>query len=135
MPISCNGTLNHLSLPTSNPPATAAFFARHFGCEIVAEGDSVLLKRDGFDIVLDKVESKADWPRSFHYGFELPTVLRVRAMHEAFQAAGVFMETVVFNNPRGSRLFCRTPDSVLIEVNTREDNRTAGVSCSDPGHS
>lgn len=31
------------------------------------------------------------------------------------------METEVFNNSRGSRFFCRTPEGVMIEVNTRED--------------
>lgn len=123
MSIACTGTLNHLSLPTTNPQATAAFFAQHFGCEIVTAGDSILLQRDGFDIVLDHVEAPVDWPGRFHFGFELPTVQQVHALYHAFQAAGVSMETTVFNNSRGSRFFCRTPEGVMIEVNTREDKQ------------
>ena len=125
MSIPCNGMLNHLSLPTRDPQATAAFFAQHFGCEIVAAGDSVLLKRDGFDIVLDKVDAAADWPRNFHFGFEMPTLQQVQTLYEEFRAAGVLMETEVFNNSRGSRFFCRTPEGVMIEVNTREDREEA----------
>jgi catechol 2,3-dioxygenase-like lactoylglutathione lyase family enzyme len=121
MSISCTGTLNHLSLPTTDPQATAAFLAEHFGCRIVTAGDSILLHRNGFDIVLDHVEEPVQWPRNFHFGFEMETLAEVRALHRTFDAAGVFMETAVFNNSRGSRFFCRMPGGVMIEVNTRED--------------
>lgn len=115
------GKLNHLSLPTTDPATTAAFFQQHFGCEIVAAGDSILLQRDGFDLVLDHVTDATAWPQNFHFGFEMATLLEVQQMHTAFKRAGVQMETEVFNNTRGSRFFCRTPDGILIEVNTRED--------------
>ncbi|QHI97431.1 VOC family protein [Xylophilus rhododendri] len=121
MKTQCTGTLNHLSLPTTNPAATAAFFQQHFGCEIVAVGQSILLQRDGFDIVLDHVQEPASWPSNFHFGFEMATLLEVQDLYETFRQAGVKMETEVFNNTRGSRFFCRTPEGVLIEVNTRED--------------
>lgn len=117
----CTGTLNHLSLPTTNPAATAAFFEKHFGCEVVAAGESVLLKRDGFDIVLDRIADTANWPANFHFGFEMETVKQVRELHRAFEQEGVHLETPVFNNSRGSRFFCRTPEGVMIEVSTRED--------------
>lgn len=121
MSISCTGTLNHLSLPTTDPRATAAFLAEHFGCHVVTAGDSILLQRNGFDIVLDHVEAPVQWPRNFHLGFEMATLQEAETLYSTFEAAGVFMETAVFNNARGSRFFCRTPEGVMIEVNTRED--------------
>lgn len=117
----CTGTLNHLSFPTTNPIATAAFFEKHFGCEVVAVGESILLKRDGFDIVLDGMSATTPWPHDFHIGFEMPSLQQVHELYEAFKADGVHMETEVFNNSRGSRFFCRTPEGLMIEVNTRED--------------
>jgi catechol 2,3-dioxygenase-like lactoylglutathione lyase family enzyme len=121
MKTQCTGTLNHLSLPTTNPAATAAFFEKHFACEIVQAGESILLKRDGFDIVLDGISDTAQWPTDFHFGFEMATLREVRELYEAFKQDGVLMETEVFNNSRGSRFFCRTPEGLMIEVNTRED--------------
>lgn len=114
--------LNHLSFPTTNVAATAAFFEKYLGCEIVAAGDSCLLKRHDFDIVLDHVADEVPaWPNNFHFGVELDTLADVQTLYEEFRQGGVQMETEVFNNTRGSRFFCRTPGSVLVEVNTRED--------------
>ena len=118
---SCTGTLNHLSFPTRDPAATAAFFEKHFACEIVAAGEHILLKRDGFDIVLERSGEQPGWPATFHIGFEMSTLQQVKALHRAFKADGVQLETEVFNNSRGSRFFCRTPEGIMIEVNTRED--------------
>ncbi|ALM84218.1 VOC family protein [Bordetella sp. N] len=121
MKTQCTGKLNHLSLPTLNPAATTAFFQQHFGCKIVAAGNSILLRHFGFDIVLDHATETPSWPSNFHFGFEMDTAVEVQQLHTAFAKAGVHLEMGVFNNTRGSRFFCRTPDGVLIEVNTRED--------------
>jgi catechol 2,3-dioxygenase-like lactoylglutathione lyase family enzyme len=116
--------LNHLSFPTTNIAETAAFFEKYLGCEIVAAGDSCLLKRDGFDIVLDHVaEGTPVWPSNFHFGLEVNTLADVHTLYNEFLEGGVQMETAVFNNSRGSRFFCRSPGGVLIEVNTREDKQ------------
>jgi catechol 2,3-dioxygenase-like lactoylglutathione lyase family enzyme len=114
--------LNHLSFPTTNVTETAAFFEKYLGCEIVAFGNSCLLKRHDFDIVLDHVTEEAPaWPRNFHFGVELDSLDQVHVLYAEFLADGVDMETEVFNNGRGSRFFCRTPGGVLLEVNTRAD--------------
>jgi catechol 2,3-dioxygenase-like lactoylglutathione lyase family enzyme len=123
MNLQCTGRLNHLSLPTTNPAATAVFFEKHFDCEIVTAGENVLLRRDGFDIVLDGITDKSAWPANFHFGFEMETALQVQELHDAFKREGVHMETEVFNNSRGSRFFCRTPEGAMIEMNAREDKR------------
>ncbi|RFU48504.1 VOC family protein [Paraburkholderia sp. DHOC27] len=115
-------TLNHLSFPTRNVAETAAFFEKYLGCEIVAVGESCLLKRNGFDIVLDHVTGDVPaWPQNFHFGLELDSLDDVNTLYQEFLEGGVQMETKVFNNTRGSRFFCRAPNGVLIEVNTRED--------------
>lgn len=113
--------LNHLSFPTTNVAETAAFFEKYLGCDIVAIGQSYLLKRHDADIVLDHVEEEVVWPKNFHFGVELPSLDDVHALYQEFLAAGVHMETEVFNNSRGSRFFCRTPGGVMVEVNTRAD--------------
>ena len=114
--------LNHLSFPTTNVAETAAFFEKYLGCEVVAAGDSCLLKRNGFDIVLDHVAEEAPvWPGNFHFGLEVDMLEDVHTLYQAFLDGGVRMETGVFNNARGSRFFCRSPGGVLIEVNTRAD--------------
>jgi catechol 2,3-dioxygenase-like lactoylglutathione lyase family enzyme len=114
--------LNHLSFPTSNVAETAAFFEKYLGCEVVAAGEHCLLKRNGFDIVLEHVEAETPvWPKNFHFGLEVDSLDDVHALYEEFRAGGVQMETEVFNNTRGSRFFCRAPGGVLIEINTRAD--------------
>jgi catechol 2,3-dioxygenase-like lactoylglutathione lyase family enzyme len=114
--------LNHLSFPTSNVAETAAFFERFLGCEVVAVGEHCLLKRNGFDIVLEHVETEAPvWPNNFHFGLEVDTLADVHTLYDEFRAGGVQLETEVFNNTRGSRFFCRAPGGVLIEINTRAD--------------
>ncbi|MDQ0625068.1 VOC family protein [Paraburkholderia graminis] len=114
--------LNHLSFPTNDVAETAAFFEKYLGCEIAAAGEHRLLKRDGFDIVLEHVSEETPvWPKNFHFGLEVATLNDLHTLHDEFLKGGVHMETGVFNNTRGSRFFCRAPGGVLIEINTRED--------------
>jgi len=115
--------LNHLSFPSADALATAQFFERHLGFTLAGMWEkSCILKRAGFDVVIDHVNGEApDWPRNFHVGFELPSLDAVRELHTRFQAEGVKVETDVFNNGRGSRFFCRAPGGVMFELNTRSD--------------
>lgn len=115
--------LNHLSFPSADTLATVKFFERYLGFTIAGMWDkSCILKRPGFDVVIDHVSGDApDWPRNFHVGFELPSLDAVRELHARFRAEGVEMETDVFNNGRGSRFFCRAPGGVMFELNTRSD--------------
>jgi len=113
--------LNHMSFPTTNVAETAAFFEKYLGCDIVAVGQSCLLKRNGYDIVLDHVAEQVVWPKGFHFGVEVDSLADVHTLYQQFLAGGVHMETEVFNNARGSRFFCRTPGGVMVEVNTRAD--------------
>ncbi len=115
--------LNHLSFPSADTVATAAFFERYLGFTISGTWErSYILKRPGFDVVIDHTEGDAPvWPRAFHAGFELPSFEAVQQLYERFRGEGVEMETGVFNNGRGSRFFCRAPGGVMFEINTRRD--------------
>jgi catechol 2,3-dioxygenase-like lactoylglutathione lyase family enzyme len=114
--------LNHLSFPSTDVAATAGFFERHLGCTATPFGTSRLLKRPGFDIVIEDASDRSvAWPQNFHLGFELPTLEDVRNVHDRFKADDVEMETEVINHARGSRFFCRAPGGLLVEINTRAD--------------
>lgn len=115
--------LNHLSFPSANTEATAAFFERYLGFTIAGSWDrSYILKRPGYDVVIDHAGADAPaWPKNFHLGFELPDLEAVQALYARFKAEGVQMETAIFNNGRGSRFFCRAPGGVMFEMNTRKD--------------
>jgi catechol 2,3-dioxygenase-like lactoylglutathione lyase family enzyme len=120
--ISTTMKLNHVSFPSSDVSATATFFEAHLGCTVAARGTSWVLKRPGFDIVIDDAADHAvEWPRNFHIGFELPSLDAVRALHDQMVAAYVVMKTDVFKHERGSRFFCEVPGGVLVEINTRSD--------------
>jgi len=115
--------LNHLSFPSTDFAATAAFFEKHLGCTIASRGPrSCILKRPGFDIVIeDAAEHAVDWPHNFHLGFELPTVAEVKDLCDRFKADGIGMPQDFFKHPRGSRFFCQAPGGFLLEINTRAD--------------
>ncbi|MBB3259467.1 catechol 2,3-dioxygenase-like lactoylglutathione lyase family enzyme [Paraburkholderia bannensis] len=115
--------LNHLSFPSADTAATAAFFEQYLGFTIAGTWDrSYILKRPGYDVVIDDAGNDAPaWPKNFHLGFELPDLEAVQALYARFKAEGVQMETDIFNNGRGSRFFCRAPGGVMFELNTRSD--------------
>ncbi|MFG6466646.1 VOC family protein [Roseateles sp. BYS87W] len=114
--------LNHLSFPSQAPADTAAFFAKYLGFRIALNDDYCILKRPGFDVVIENGSGVApQWPQTFHVGFELPTRADVEALHATMQADGVAMETGVISHERGSRFFCRAPGGVMFELNTRAD--------------
>lgn len=118
-----NMKLNHLSFPSADTAATAQFFEQYLGFTVSGVWEqSYILKRPGFDVVIDHTGNDVPaWPRTFHAGFELPSLEAVRELYERFKADGVEMETEVFNNGRGSRFFCRAPGGVMFELNTRAD--------------
>jgi len=115
-------TLNHLSFPSNDVAATAAFFEHRLGCTVTPFGSSRLAKRPGFDIVIEDAALHAiAWPHNFHVGFELESVEALHALFAEFTDAGVVMKTDVFHHERGSRFFCEAPGGLLFEINTRSD--------------
>jgi catechol 2,3-dioxygenase-like lactoylglutathione lyase family enzyme len=113
---------NHLSFPSKDIAATTAFFVNQLGCTAERFPGFSVLKRAGFDIVIeDASERSVVWPENFHLGFELSSVEEVRELYDRFLSQGVVMQTGVIQHPRGSRFFCEAPGGLLFEMNTRAD--------------
>lgn len=113
---------NHISFPSSDVDATAAFFEQYLGCTISSFGSSRIVKRHDFDIVIDGSSDRAvEWPENFHIGFEVPTAQDVVDLYEQFNAGGAQLATGILQHARGSRFFCAIPGDVHVEINTRED--------------
>ncbi|WP_082491215.1 VOC family protein [Duganella sp. Leaf126] len=114
---------NHISFPSSDVDATAAFFVNYLGCTVSAFGPSRIVKRHDFDIVIDGSTgcNAVSWPQNFHIGFEVPSVNDVTALFAQVQAGGGECATGVLRHVRGSRFFCVIPGGVQVEINTRED--------------
>lgn len=115
-------TLNHLSFPSHDVPATAAFFEQFLGFRVLAMGTSRVVKKDQLDIVLEDARDRdVAWPGNFHIGVEVATCTDLARIHADMLGAGVPMETDLFAHARGSRFFCWMPGRLMLEVNTRED--------------
>jgi catechol 2,3-dioxygenase-like lactoylglutathione lyase family enzyme len=115
---------NHLSFPSTVVDATVAFFVEQLGCSAERFGGSAILKRAGFDIVIEDATDRIDpvvWPENFHLGFELASLEELRALQDQFKRQGVLMKTDLISHARGSRFFCEAPGGLLFELNTRAD--------------
>jgi catechol 2,3-dioxygenase-like lactoylglutathione lyase family enzyme len=121
--MSINETMkfNHISFPSTDVDATAAFFVRYLGCTVSAAGTIRILKRHDFDIVIERADPPVAWPRNFHIGFEVPEAQDVVELRAQFAADGAHRPTEVIRHPRGSRFFCEVPGGVQVEINTRAD--------------
>lgn len=117
---------NHISFPSRDVAATAAFFERYLGCTVSDFSTSKIVKRHDFDIVIEDAGERAvAWPENFHIGFEVPTVADVDALYRDFEAGGARLDSGVIRHARGSRFFCSIPGGVLVEINTRADAAAA----------
>ena len=115
-------TFNHISFPSTDVAATAAFFGAYPGCSVSVFGTSRIIKRHDFDIVIEDGGDRAVvWPQNFHIGFEVPTAQDVADLYAQFRAGGAALSTGVLRHARGSRFFCEVPGGVQVEINTRED--------------
>lgn len=114
--------LNHISFPSLDVSATAAFFERYLECKVTVLGTGRVLTRQDFDIVLeDGHDLDMAWPRNFHMGIELQSLDELQSTYRRFVDDGIRMETELITHPRGSRFFCWIPGGFMLEVNTRED--------------
>jgi catechol 2,3-dioxygenase-like lactoylglutathione lyase family enzyme len=113
---------NHISFPSRDVAATAAFFEQYLGCSATRFGTSQILKRHDFDIVIEDASDRpVDWPGNFHIGFEVPTAADVDSLYRQFREDGAELATGIIRHARGSRFFAAIPGGVQVEINTRED--------------
>jgi len=120
--ISAAMKFNHISFPSTDVDATAGFFERFLGCTVSSFGQSRIVKRFDFDIVIEHAGERAvAWPTNFHIGFEVPTASEVALLFRQFQDEGAQLSTALLQHVRGSRFFAVVPGGVQVEINTRED--------------
>jgi catechol 2,3-dioxygenase-like lactoylglutathione lyase family enzyme len=113
---------NHISFPSRDVAATAAFFEQYLDCTSASFGISKILKRHDFDIVIEDASDRpVDWPGNFHIGFEVPTAADVDSLYQQFREDGAALATGIIRHARGSRFFAAIPGGVQVEINTRED--------------
>jgi catechol 2,3-dioxygenase-like lactoylglutathione lyase family enzyme len=115
--------LNHLDLQIPDVVATAAWFAEHFGFEIVSNPTSpaiiILRGEDGFSLVLQRLKTDDPaYPEGFHVGFLVDTADEVRAARARLLAAGAAPGEVTTNN-RGTMFYLYAPGKILVEVSCR----------------
>jgi catechol 2,3-dioxygenase-like lactoylglutathione lyase family enzyme len=116
----------HANLVTPDVAASAEFFQRFFGFEIVdkrgADALAVMRGRDDFVLTLMK-RKKSDpdrYPQTFHVGFYVDNPELVMAKHAELSAAGLSPGEVETTNRGGSvsTFYCACPGGIVVEVCT-----------------
>ncbi len=126
--------LNHLNLCTSNVLSVSDIFTRYFAFKVIigSEDSAMLSGRDGFSLVLTKIDtaSSQTYPSSFfpqinmhfnfHVGFMMDTPELVLAKHQELKEAGLdpgAINEYVALNENWTAFYCAIGDGIDIEVN------------------
>lgn len=114
--------LNHLDLCVGDVDAHTGFFATHFGFRCTHRASNgrmaILQGDDGFVLVLSHLHDDAppSYPDGFHVGFLVDDADTVHRTHQRLQAAGVDTGRGVLETRRGTLLYVRGPDGLLVEI-------------------
>jgi catechol 2,3-dioxygenase-like lactoylglutathione lyase family enzyme len=112
--------LNHLDLQVSDVQRSVAFFEDAFGMRLQSSRKSpaiaILGDDDGFTLVLQRRKNDGDaYPEGFHLGFFLDDAALVRAFRARAADRGYDVSEVI-ENGRGTLVYCRTEDGIVVEV-------------------
>ncbi len=115
--------LNHLDLQVTDVQATVAFFERFFGLSLQTSRSSpalaILSDGAGFVLVLQrKKHPEQTDPEGFHLGFLVDDVAEVEGAHGRLREGGADVSDVQTNN-RGTMIYCRAGDGLVVEVSCR----------------
>jgi catechol 2,3-dioxygenase-like lactoylglutathione lyase family enzyme len=117
--------LKHANLVTPDVAATAEFFQRFFGFEIVDQrGNALVVMRDESNFVLTLMKLKKSdpdrYPQTFHVGFYFDSSELVQAKHAELVAAGLSPGAVQTTDRGGSvsTFYCVCPGDITVEVCT-----------------
>jgi catechol 2,3-dioxygenase-like lactoylglutathione lyase family enzyme len=115
--------LNHLDLQVSDVKSSVLFFERFFGLTMKTSKNSpalaILGDDTGFVLVLQKKKNpEQTYPDGFHLGFLVDRVDIVEDAHARLREAGVEVSDIDTNS-RGTMIYCRAPDGILVEVSCR----------------
>lgn len=116
--------LNHLDLQVTDVQASVSFFETHFGLTLDSSRNSpaiaILSDGHGFVLVLQRKHAgAAGYPEGFHLGFLVDEVTEVEEAHRRLREAGVEVGPVERNN-RGTMVYCRHTDGIVVEVSCRK---------------
>jgi catechol 2,3-dioxygenase-like lactoylglutathione lyase family enzyme len=118
--------LNHIDLQVVDVQRSVLFFERLFGFDLRSSRTSpaigILDDGDGFTLVLQQRKHGDAYPDGFHIGFLVDDPEAVHAFASKARALGVDASDVI-ENGRGTLLYCRTEDGILVEVSCRRTRR------------
>ncbi len=114
--------LNHLDLQVTDVQAHADFFERFFDfvhrSNRASPAIAILEGDGGFTLVLQrKKHDDEGYPEGFHCGFIVDDVALVEGAHARLVDGGAIVSDVIVNG-RGTMIYCKTPDGILVEVST-----------------
>ena len=109
--------LNHLHIHVRSVDRAKAFYERFFGLREFVRHGEVVFMRDGkgMDFALAPAAEPEPMPPWFHFGFRLPDVAAVEALHAQIVEAGVACEPLG-REPDIVWFRCRDPDGYGVEV-------------------
>lgn len=113
--------LNHLDLQVSDVQATVRHLETFFGLTLESSRRSpaiaILSDGHGFTLVLQRNPAPV-YPEGFHVGFLVPDVATVERTHALLVEHGQPVTPIDTNN-RGTMIYCRLPDGIVVEVSCR----------------
>jgi catechol 2,3-dioxygenase-like lactoylglutathione lyase family enzyme len=126
--------LKHANLVTPDVAASAEFFQRFFGFEIVDQrGNGLAVMRDENNFILTLMKLKKSdpdrYPQTFHIGFYVDSPDLVQAKHAELAAAGLSPGAVEATDRGGSvsTFYCVCPGGINVEVCTPPGFATASA--------
>jgi catechol 2,3-dioxygenase-like lactoylglutathione lyase family enzyme len=127
--------INHLDLQVADVQATVAVFERLLGLRLQSSRTSpalaILTDDEGFTLVLQRRKGDSErYPEGFHFGFLVDDVERVRAFHASASAETLEVSAII-ETGRGTLVYARTPDGLLIEV--AHHRRSPKLASAEPG--
>lgn len=138
--------INHINLCSSDVPALTDTLVKHFGFEVIQEGDvpknvtygapgkyAMLRDKNEFYVVITQIERSAGsaYPTGFHFAVMLDSTAEVRAKHEELLLHGFELDDVHEFNATGAAwtaFYFQAGDGLKIEVNSCS-KRISELSC------
>ena len=122
--------LNHLDLHVPDVAATAEFFTRYLGLQLIDTrangGLAILSDGHGLELVLSHAIEKfgstdqANSLVTYHVGFIVDDRAKVDAVHAAIAASGTEPPQAPREMRGGYLFYCHAPGHILVEIGARE---------------
>lgn len=116
--------LNHLDLQVTDVQKTVSFFETFFDLTLQTSRTSpafaILHDEGGFVLVLQRKKDAAQkYPDGSHLGFLVDDIATVERLHARLESGG-YEVGPIDRNARGTMIYCRLSDGLLVEVSCRK---------------